>query len=138
MRFVKDCGPIAQKVAAKKLEGLKFQHSNGNTLTSNIVKDIPTIQLISKATTYQPNSIASQPTPSINVHSSMSLLHSKTTKVSKEVESSLLCLGTPYQYGDFHARMGSSEFNNNSYRNQVNHLYLYSSCLKWQHWCNMM
>jgi len=38
---VKNCGPIAQKAAAKKLEGLKFQqYSNGNTLTSNIVKNI--------------------------------------------------------------------------------------------------
>ncbi|XP_039687591.1 uncharacterized protein [Medicago truncatula] len=49
----------------------------------------------------------------------MSLLHSETTNFSKEVESSMLCLGTPYQYGDFHAIMDSSEFNNNSYRNQV-------------------
>jgi hypothetical protein len=33
---VKDCGPIAQKVAANKLEGLKFQQpSNANT--SNVV-----------------------------------------------------------------------------------------------------
>ncbi|WJX31331.1 hypothetical protein P8452_19768 [Trifolium repens] len=36
LKFVKDCGPIAQKVAANKLEGLKFQQpSNANT--SNVV-----------------------------------------------------------------------------------------------------
>jgi hypothetical protein len=67
---------------------------------------------------------------SINVPSSMSLLHSETTNFPKEVESSLLCLGTPYQSGDFQPIMGSLEFNDNSYRNQVNHLYLYPSCLK--------
>jgi len=39
LRFVKVYGPIAQKVATKILEGLKFkQLSNGNTFTSNIVK----------------------------------------------------------------------------------------------------
>ncbi|CAJ2640254.1 unnamed protein product [Trifolium pratense] len=43
LRFVKDCGPIAQKVAAKKLEGLKFQQaSNANNL--NIVNKSLTIQ----------------------------------------------------------------------------------------------
>ncbi|GAU13384.1 hypothetical protein TSUD_126800 [Trifolium subterraneum] len=35
LRFVKDCGPIAQKVAAKKLEGLKFQQSS-NANNSNV------------------------------------------------------------------------------------------------------
>jgi len=69
-------------------------------------------------------------TSSIYVPSSMSLLHSETTNFPKEVKSSLLCLGTTYQFGDFQPIMGSSEFNNNSYRNHVNHLYLYPSCLK--------
>ncbi|RHN67596.1 hypothetical protein MtrunA17_Chr3g0104381 [Medicago truncatula] len=69
-------------------------------------------------------------TSSIDVPSSMSLLNSETTNFSKEVESSLLCLGTPYQFGDFQPIMGLSELNNNSYRNQVNHLYLYPLCLK--------
>ncbi|KEH34215.1 hypothetical protein MTR_3g463140 [Medicago truncatula] len=64
---------------------------------------------------------------SINVSSSMSFLLSKTTNFPKEVKSSLLCLGTPYQSGDFQAIMGSSELNNNSYRNQVISLQVSSS-----------
>ncbi|KEH34217.1 hypothetical protein MTR_3g463160 [Medicago truncatula] len=59
LRFVKVYGPIAQKVATKILEGLKFkQLSNGNTFTSNIVKTILTPEHISMATT-QPTKLNS-------------------------------------------------------------------------------
>lgn len=59
LRFVKVYGPIAQKVATKILEGLKFkQLSNENTFTSNIVKTISTLEHISMATT-QPTKVNS-------------------------------------------------------------------------------
>ncbi|XP_073224542.1 uncharacterized protein [Cicer arietinum] len=52
LRFVKDCGPIAQKVAAQKIETLQsLQLQNGNTSTSNIVKNISDSQLTPQPTT---------------------------------------------------------------------------------------
>ncbi|XP_073224543.1 uncharacterized protein [Cicer arietinum] len=207
LRFVKDCGPIAQKVAAQKIETLQsLQLQNGNTSTSNIVKNISDSQLTPQPTTLNstdmvsklanvlnnikqqkiyaskqkmpifgssssnvpiivhPSRVISGPqtkpldfsmtqfisqsrptnsmsflgdhsyskqspilchsrpinntTSNINVSSSKSLLHSEPM-FPREMEASLLCLGTPYQPGDFQAIMSSQEFNKSYNQNQV-------------------